>query len=69
MAKPQLLPSDELKLQLGIVQEIFEEFQPVAEKIGFLEREIILSKLLRINFQSAVQKVKQDSAQDGETTR
>lgn len=56
--------ADELKLQFGIVREIFkEEFQPVAERIGFLEREMKLISNSFDNIQSAVRKVKQDSVE------
>lgn len=56
--------ADELKLHLGVVREIFkEEFQPIAERIGSLEKEMRLISNNFDNIQSAVRKVKQDSAE------
>ncbi len=56
--------ADELKLQFRVVREIFkEEFQPIAERIGFLEKEMRLISNNFDNIQTAVRKVKQDSAE------
>ncbi|KAL1270857.1 hypothetical protein QQF64_029873 [Cirrhinus molitorella] len=56
--------ADELKLQFGIVREIFkEEFHPIAERIGSLEKEMRLISNNFDNVQTAVRKVKQDSAE------
>ncbi|KAL1277460.1 hypothetical protein QQF64_024133 [Cirrhinus molitorella] len=56
--------ADELKLQFGVVREIFkEEFLPIAERIGSLEKEMRLISNNFDNVQTAVRKVKQDSAE------
>ncbi len=55
--------ADELKLQLSVIWEIFEEFQPIAERIGFLEEKMRLISNNFDNIQTAVRKVKQDSTE------
>lgn len=58
-----VMVADELKLQLGVVREIFkEEVQPIAERIGSLEKEMRMISNNFDNIQTAVRKVKQDSA-------
>ncbi|KAK2821396.1 hypothetical protein Q7C36_020739 [Tachysurus vachellii] len=48
--------ADELKLQLGMVREIFrEEIHPMAERIGSLEKEIRAISNNFDNIQSAVE--------------
>ncbi|GAA6106569.1 uncharacterized protein LOC122133667 [Tachysurus ichikawai] len=56
--------ADELKLQLGVVREIFrEEIQPMAERIGSLEKELRAISNNFDNIQSVVRKLKQDSVE------